>query len=157
MTQEQFKEQMLKFNEELTALNTPIRVKQQEYEKQFNDLRKDKEQYNFNIDQERHRVFEIQEELRQHKECKPIGEGMEAEREVWRVEYEQLHERLNDSNRKIFVIRDCYNQTKLQIADVRAAWCELERMRKANATRIWNEQHAFILDNPKDQIEDYGK
>lgn len=145
---------MRKFNEELTALNTPIRVKQQEYEKQLDDLRKDKEQYNFNIDQERRRVFEIQEELRQHKECKPICEGMDEDKAMWRVEHEQLHERLNDSNRKIFVMRDCYNQTKLQIAEVRAAWWELERMRKANATMIWEKQHAFILANPKDSMEE---
>lgn len=152
MTQEQFNAQMRKFNEELTALNAPIRAKQQEYETEMGNIRISIAELNAKIDHGRRNTAAIQDELHDHKATQPHGEGMQAERETWGMEHQAIRERLRSQDRINLINRDAYNQAKVHLQQLRAAWYELEKMRKANATRIWEKQHALILANPKDQM-----
>lgn len=153
MTQEQFQAQMRKFNEELTMLNTPIRKKQEQYETEMGEIRATIQEISAKLDHGRLNTAMIQEELHLHKASEPKGEGKQAEREIWGAEHQAIRERLRSQDRINLMQRDLYNQAKVHLQQVRNAWYELEKMRKANATMIWEKQHAFILANPREKVE----
>lgn len=152
MTQEQFQAQMRKFNEELTALNAPIREKQHQYETEMGNIRISIAELNARIDHGRHITAGIQEELHAHKASKPKGEGKQAEREAWGAEHQAIRERLCSQERINLINRDTYNQAKIHLQQLRNAWYDLEKVRQSNAKMIWNKQHALIIANPKDNL-----
>lgn len=153
MTQEQFNAQMRKFNEELTILNTPIRQKQEQYETEMANIRISIQEASAKVDHGKRLVNDMHEELHAHKFSLPKGEGHTEEREAWAQEHEAIRARLKSQDRINLIHRDNLNQLKVHHAQLKAAWSELERLRKANATMVWEKQHQFVIANPKDTME----